>query len=360
MSKLPLDRRSFLAGSATAAATTIGAPAYARSERRWKMVTCWQKNFPGIGTGAQRIADRITELSDGELTIKLFAAGEFVPAFEVFDAVREGKAEMGHDSPYYWISKNRSTAFFGSVPGGLAPLEQIAWIRYGGGQELWDELYSRYGLKAFVAGNAGMQMIGWFRKRLESLADLQGLRVRMAGLQSEVLARLGATTINLPGGEVMPSLQSGVIDAAEWGGPWMDLAHGFYKVAPYCYGPGVHEPGTTLSLMVNKEAFEELPKRLQSLVQVAAEAETTQMLAELTSNNALALERLIQDYGATIEHLPADILARWFEVSDEVVAETAADDEINQRIYDNWSDFRRRSIGIAGMAELGFLNARAG
>ncbi len=354
------DRRSLLIGGATAASAAIAAPAYARNQRRWKLVTCWPKNFPGIGVGAQRIADRITELSDGELTIKLFAAGEFVPAFEVFDTVREGKAEMGHDSPYYWLSKNRSMAFFGSVPGGLAPVEQIGWIRYGGGQELWDELYGRYGLKGFIGGNAGMQMIGWFKKRLESLADLQGLRVRMAGLQSEVLARLGATTINLPGGEVMPSLQSGLIDAAEWGGPWMDLAHGFYKIAPYCYGPGVHEPGTTLTVMVNKEAFDDLPKRLQRLVEVAAEAETTQMLAEFTANNARALERLVQEHGARVEHLPADILQRWFEVSDEVLAETAADEPINQQIYDSWSDFRRRSIGIASLAELGFLNARAG
>ena len=359
MPKSSFSRRKFLAGSATAAASTIAAPAYARNERRWKLVTCWQKNFPGIGTGAQRIVDRINELSEGQLTIKLFAAGELVPAFEVFDVVREGKAEMGHDSPYYWISKNRGAAFFGSVPGGLTPLEQIAWIRYGGGQELWDELYASYGLKAFIAGNAGMQMIGWFRNRLHSLADLQGLRVRMAGLQSEVLARLGATTVNLPGGEIMLSLQSGVIDAAEWGGPWMDLAHGFYKVAPYCYGPGVHEPGTTLSLMINQEAYDDLPKHLQTLVRVAAEAETTQMLAEFTANNALALERLVRDFGAKVERLPEDILQRWFEVSEEVVAETAADGDINRQIYESWSEFRRRSIGIAGLAELGFMNARA-
>ena len=186
-----VDRRSFIGGAVTAAAATGSAPAYAQGKHNWKMVTCWQKNFPGTGTGAQRIVDRINELADGELTIKLYAAGELVPAFEVFDAVREGKAEMGHDAPYYWIAKNRSIAFFSSVPGGLAPLEQISWIRYGGGQELWDELYDNYGLKGFIAGNAGMQMIGWFRERLESLADLKGLRIRMAGLQSEVLARLG-------------------------------------------------------------------------------------------------------------------------------------------------------------------------
>lgn len=360
MRKFRLHRRAFLGGAAGVAAAPGVAPAFARGRRQWKMVTCWPKNFPGVGTGAQRLADRITENSDGELTVKLFAADELVPAFEVFDTVREGKAELGHDAPYYWIAKNRSIPFFGSVPGGLAPLEQIAWLRHGGGQELWDELYADFGLRAFPAGNAGMQMVGWFRDEIHSLDDFRGLRIRMAGLQAEVLSRLGATTVNLPAGEIMPSLQSGVIDAAEWGGPWMDLAFGFYKVTPYCYGPGVHEPGTTLSLLVNRAAYDELPGRLQLLVRTAADAGVIDLLAEFTAKNAIALQELVGRHGAKVAPLPGQVLRRWFEVSGEVVAETAGDGEINRRIYESWADFRRKSMDIAALSELGFMQARAG
>lgn len=360
MGKRRLHRRAFLGGAAGVAAAPGIAPAFAQGRRQWKMVTCWPKNFPGVGTGAQRLADRITANSDGELTVKLFAADELVPAFEVFDTVREGKAELGHDAPYYWIAKNRSIPFFSSVPGGLAPLEQIAWLRHGGGQELWDELYADFGLRAFPAGNAGMQMVGWFRDEIRSVDDLKGLKIRMAGLQAEVLSRLGATTVNLPAGEIMPSLQSGVIDAAEWGGPWMDLAFGFYKVTPYCYGPGVHEPGTTLSLLVNRAAYEELPRHLQLLVRSAADAGVIDLLAEFTAKNAIALGELVGKHGAKVAPLPVPVLRRWFEVSGEVVAETARDGGINRRIYENWAGFRRKSMEIAGLSELGFLQARAG
>ena len=352
-------RRAFLAGAAAGgAAAAFPAPALAQGRVRWRMLTTWPKNFPGLGVAAQRIADRIGELSGGHMEVKLFAAGEFVPAFEMFDAVREGKAEMGHDAPYYWIAKQKACAFFCSVPGGLTPWEQMGWVNYGGGQALWDELYGEFGLRAWLAGNAGMQMVGWFRKRIGSLADLQGLKVRMAGLQSEVLSRLGATTVNLPGGEVMPALQSGVIDAAEWGGPWMDLAFGFHKIAKYCYGPGVHEPGASLSLVVNRSRYDELPADLQAVVRTAAEVENSRLLSEFTTKNAIAMEELETKYGVVFESLPDDVLRRWFEVSAEVNADAGSGGDINRRIYDSWSRFRARAIALAPLSTLGFMQSR--
>jgi TRAP-type mannitol/chloroaromatic compound transport system substrate-binding protein len=205
-----------------------------------------------------------------------------------------------------------------------------------------------------------MQMVGWFRNEVHSLEDFKGLKIRMAGLQAEVLNRLGATTVNLSGGEVMPALQAGVIDAAEWGGPWMDLAFGFYKVAKYCYGPGVHEPGTAQSLVVNLEAYEALPKDLQAIVRHAATVETALLLSEFTVKNAIALQTLINDHDVRIGLLPSDVLKRWFEVSSEVVAETAGDGEINRRIYDSWSRFREQAVAIAPLSTLGYMMSRNG
>lgn len=354
-------RRSFLKGAAAGAAAAssgIAAPAIAQGKVRWRMVTCWPKNFPGLGVGAQRIADRIAGMSDGQLQIKLFAGGELVPPFEVFDAVREGTAECGHDAPYYWIAKNRSTPFFCTVPGGLTPQEQFGWIHHGGGQALWDELYAPFGLRAWMAGCAGMQLIGWFRNEIRGLRDLQGLKIRMAGLHAEVFNRLGATAVNLPGGEIMAALQSGVIDAAEWGGPWMDIAFGFHKITKFCYGPGVHEPAAMPSLVVNLEAYEALPTHLQMIVRHAADAEVAFMLGEFTAFNGIALQRLLDDYGVKAAILPADILKRWFEVSAEVVAETAAEGDINRRIYESWRQFRLQAMALAPYAEYGFMANR--
>ena len=361
MTKNRKSRRAFLKGAAAgsvAVSTAVAAPAIAAGRIRWKMVTTWPKNFPGVGIAAQRIADRIGALSDGRLTVKLFAAGEFVPAFEVFDAVRDGTAECGHDAPYYWIAKNRSAPFFCTVPGGLTPQEHNAWIQFGGGQELWDEMYAEFGLRAWLAGNAGTQMIGWFRKPIRSVDDLSGLKIRMAGLHAEVFNRLGATSVNMAGGEIMAALQSGLIDAAEWGGPWMDLAFGFYKVAKYCYGPGVHEPGAAQSLVVNLKAYEALPADLKEIVRAAADVETVRLLSEFTVMNARARHTLVNEHGVTMEPLPESLLKRWFEVSADVVAETAAEGDLNRRIYDNWTKFRQAVIDFGPFSEFGYMKAR--
>ena len=347
--------KSAVVGSTTLA---ISAPAVANNNYKWKMVTCWPKNFPGLGTSANRLAKRITEASGGKLNIKVYGAGEIVPAYEVFDAVRNGVAEMSHDSPYYWLSKHPAAAFFSTVPAGLSSAEQTTWLLDGGGQELWDELYSNFGLIGFPAGNAGLQMLGWYKNKISSVEDLKGLKIRMSGMHAEVLNRLGATTVNLPGGEIMTSLQSGVIDGVEWGGPWMDLAFGFHKIVKYCYGPGLHEPGANFSLTINKEAFDGLSKDLRQIIRSAALAELIASFSEFNYRNAIAYRTLIEKHNVKMLRLPEDVINKWFSISEEVISEVADHDTISRRIYESWKNYRNHAIALAPHNDLGFLEAR--
>ena len=324
----------------------------------WKMVTTWPKNFPALGTGAQRIADSIGEMSEGQLVVKLYAGGELVPPFECFDAVSQGTAQMSHGVSYYWINKNRSTPFFATVPGGLTAQEQDAWIHYGGGQELWDELYSNFNLKAFLGGNSGVQMGGWFRNEIKSLDDFKGLKMRMPGLGAEVINRMGATAVSMPGGEIMPSLESGAIDATEWVGPYNDLAFGFYQVAKYYYGPGFHEPGTQAECMVNKEEYDKLPKHLQKIVEHASVSENNKMLAEFTYGNSAAQRKLVDTHGVIMNNFPKEVYDTMFKISEEVVAETANDGEINKKIYNSWIKFKEDVRVRAPYAEQGYMERR--
>ena len=327
-----------------------------KKKREWKMVTTWPKNFPGLGTGAQRIADNITSMSDGRLTVKLFAAGELVPAFECFDAVRENKAQMFHASPYYWINKNKSMPFFGGVPGGVTAQEHNAWINYAGGQKLWDEMYAQFGLKPFMGGNSGTQMGGWFLKEINSVEDFKGLKMRIPGLAAEVLNRMGGTAVALPGGEIMPALQSGAIDATEWVGPWNDLAFGFHKITKFYYGPGFHEPSSALECSTNLEAFNELDNDLKSIIKNACEAENTRMISEFTAANIDAQEKLVKEHSVIIRNFPKDVFNLMMSLSKEVVSETAAEGKLNKKIYESWSAFKEKARQRAAFNEHGYTN----
>ena len=327
-----------------------------KKKREWKMVTTWPKNFPGLGTGAQRIANNITNMSDGRLTVKLFAAGELVPAFECFDAVRENKAQMFHASPYYWINKNKSMPFFGGVPGGVTAQEHNAWINYAGGQSLWDEMYAQFGLKPFMGGNSGTQMGGWFLKEINSVEDFKGLKMRIPGLAAEVLNRMGGTAVALPGGEIMPALQSGAIDATEWVGPWNDLAFGFHKITKFYYGPGFHEPSSALECSINLEAFNELDNDLKSIIKNACEAENTRMISEFTAANIDAQEKLVKEHGVIIRNFPKDVFNLMMALSKDVVSETAAEGKLNKKIYESWSTFKEKARQRAAFNEHGYTN----
>ncbi len=329
-----------------------------KSTFNFKMVTTWPKDFPGLGTSANRLAFKINKASQGQISIKVFGSGELVPPYESFDAVRNGVADMCHDSPYYWLSKHPATVFFSTLPSGLNSLEQTSWLLFGGGQELWDELYNKFNLIAFPSGNAGLQMFGWFKKEINSLDDLIGLKIRMSGMHAEVLNRIGAITVNIPGGEIMTSLEAGVVDGVEWGGPWMDLAFGFHKIVPYCYGPGLHEPGLNTSLTINKKVFESLPDNLKNIIKLCCYSEITESLAEFNFRNAIMYKELLEKYKVKFRLLPNDIIKAWVENSELVIKEIANKDDISKKIYNSWKSHRQNAKDIAKYYNLGFLKSR--
>ena len=325
---------------------------------KWKMVTTWPKNFPGLGTGANFLAEQITRMSGGRIQVKVYGAKELVPAFEVFGAVSQGTAQLGHGSAYYWKGKSEAAQFFSAVPFGLTADEMNAWLYHGGGMELWQETYEPFGLVPMAAGNTGVQMAGWFNREINSVEDLQGLKMRIPGLGGEVLSRAGGTPVSLPGGELFTSLQSGAIDATEWVGPYNDLAFGFYKAARYYYYPGWHEPGTTLECMVNKAAFDALPDDLQAIVLAAARVANQDMLTEYIARNNRALRTLVDEHQVDVRKLPDSVLERLRELSDQVVAEVAAKDDLSQRVHASFQAFRDQVVQWSDISARAYLNAR--
>jgi TRAP-type mannitol/chloroaromatic compound transport system substrate-binding protein len=345
---------SLLAGSMVVApAIATGAEKY-----KWKMVTTWPKNFPGLGTGANNLAQLITEMSGGRIEVKVYGAKELVPEFEVFDAVSRGTAEMGHGAAYYWKGKSEAAQFFAAVPFGLTAQEMNGWLYHGGGMKLWQQTYAPFNLVPTAAGNTGVQMGGWFNKEINSLQDLKGLKMRIPGLGGEVLKRAGGTPVNLPGGELYTSLQSGAIDATEWVGPYNDLAFGLYKVAKYYYYPGWHEPGTTLEAVINKDAFSKLPEDLQSIVLNACKVANQDMLAEYTARNNAALHTLITKHKVKLRQFPDEVLAKLRQLSDEVVAEVAAKDKLSKQVFDSFRNFRDQVMEWHKVSEQSYLRAR--
>ncbi|MGB1270655.1 MAG: TRAP transporter substrate-binding protein, partial [Endozoicomonas sp.] len=290
----------------------------------WKLVTSWPKNFPGLGTTPERFAESVNQMSNGRLTIKVYGGGELVPPLEVFDAVSSGTAEMGHSAAYYWKGKDPAAQFFTAVPFGLNAQEINGWLHHGGGQELWDEVYKPYNLKPFAGGSTGVQMAGWFNKEIKSPEDLKGLKMRIPGMGSEVLRRLGGVPVNIPGGELFTALQTGAIDATEWVGPYNDLAFGFYKAASYYYYPGWHEPGAMLEFTINLDAWKQLPKDLQAIVKTAARASNQDMLDEYTARNNAALKTLVSEHGVQIKRLPDDVLLELKKAAIEITQDVSS------------------------------------
>jgi len=316
----------------------------------WKMVTTWPKNAPGTGTAAERLAERINAMSAGRLTIKVYAAGELVPALEVFDAVSRGTAEMGHGTPYYWKGKVPAAQFFGAVPFGLSTLEMNAWLSHGGGQALWNEAYAPFGIKPLTAGNSTMQMGGWFNREINSLDDIKGLKIRMPGLGGEVWSRLGATTVVMPGGEIFTSLQSGAIDATDWVSPYNDLAFGLHKAARYYYYPGWQEPQSVLELLINQKAFDSLPADLQAIVTEAARAATQDMMDDYVFHNALALDELKKS-GTLLKRFPDEVLQAMQHETEQVLGELAAQSELNGRIWASMQAFQALATSMHALSE---------
>jgi len=357
-----MNRRAVLGGSMAAGGALLAAPALARAQAtlEWKLVTSWPKNLPGPGVTAQRIADRIGVMSGGRLRVRLFAAGELVPALGVFDAVSAGTAQMAHTASFFWQGKVPAAVYFTAIPFGLLPHEHISWIEQGGGQALWDELYAPFGLKPVMAGNTGVQMGGWFKREVNGLDDLKGLKIRMPGLGGEVMRRLGATPVSLPPGELFQALQSGVLDATEFLGPWSDRAMGFHKVAKNYYSPGFHEPNGTGEALFNKTALDGLPEDLRAIVLEACRAENGRALAESDWENAGSLQLLQEQDGVTVRPYPEQVLAALRQTSATVLAEFSEQDALSRRIHESHQAARSRLAPWSDVAMRRFLAARDG
>ena len=271
-------------------------------------------------------------MSGGRLTVKLFGAGELVPPFEVFDAVSQGICEMGHGSPYYWQGKNPVFHYFTGVPFGLMAPEMAGWLQFGGGQALWEEAYAPFGVLPFYAGSSGVQAGGWFAREVNTLDDLKGLRFRIAGLGGEVMRRLGVSVVLTPPGEIFTAMKNNTIDAAEWVGPWNDMAFGLNKAARYYYLPAFHEAGPALELMVNKARFDALAPELQEIVRGAAMASAAETLADFTFHNAEAFARLVAAGGTELRRWPEPVAAAMAEAARAVLAELAQGSDLASRV----------------------------
>ena len=354
-----MERRHFLQGAGAGVAATL-TPGISRADQReFRLAMSWIKNSPGAGTTAERLARRIETLSAGQIKIKIFAAGELVGPFGVFDAVGAGTADFGHSASFFWQGRIRASAFFTAVPFGLTPQEHMVWIYHNGGQQLWDELYAPFNVKPFLASNTSIGMGGWFKKKINSIEDIAGLKYRVPGLGGEVFRRIGAVTVTLPPPDIGPALHSGAVDAAEWLGPWSDLAMGFYKSAPYYYGPGFHEPNGAGEFIVNRELWQSLPDNLKQIIDTACIAEHAYSLTEIDKSNPEALHKLIATHGTQVYQFPDDVMSAAKKAADEVLDDLAQHDEITNRITRSFRETKDTQIEWSRVSSLPFLRARS-
>ncbi|MEM9810635.1 MAG: TRAP transporter substrate-binding protein [Pseudomonadota bacterium] len=365
-------RRSFLKKAALAAPMALAACDCAErcaavtpmvesagiEQRRLKMVTTWPKDFPGLGDAATRYAEIIHALSGGAIEIEIFAAGELVGAFDVFDTVASGAADLYHGADYYWTSKSRAYPFFTAVPFGMTATEQVGWLEAGGGQALWDKLAEPFGIKPFGVGNSGHQLGGWFKKPLTSVDDLRGLVIRMPGIGGEVMRRAGASPTVLPGAELYQSLQSGRIDATEWVGPWNDLAMGFYREAKYYVWPGFHEPNAQLSAGLNLDLWNGLSAQEQAIFTHAARATTHESIGIYTIRNAEALRVLNDDHDITLNKMPEDVIDLLAEKTREVLEDIAESSPSAREIHDSYMGTLRDTMRFTAIGDAAFIEAR--
>lgn len=346
---------TFLGGSALLGCgsdTSNDGPAvHTRKKYQWNMVTTWPPHFPVMGEGADQIATWIDEMSEGQLKIQVYGGGELVPALETFDAVSQGTAQMGHSASYYWAGKVPAGQFFTAVPFGMNAQQMNSWIYSGGGLELWRDLYAPFNIIPFPAGNTGMQMGGWFNKEINSASDLQGLKMRIPGLGGKVIAKAGGAPILTAGGEIYTNLDRGVIDATEWVGPYHDYLMGFHRIAKFYYYPGWHEPGPVLELIVNKAHWEGLPKNLQTIIQTAAYRANVWMLAQFEAQNAIYLQKIIDEGKVDIRKFPDPVLTALKKYANDVVGELTSSDAAANKIFDSFQKFRKAATKWANVSE---------
>lgn len=360
-----MDRRSFLkktgivgAAAATAAATSISAPyVWAQGKTyNWKMVTTWPPEMPVLQTGAERFAKRVEEMSGGRIKIQVYAGGELVPPLGTFDAVSQGTVEVGSGASYYWAGKVPAAQWFSAVPFGFNPQGINAWFYSGGALQLWEEVYAPFNIVPRPQGNTGVQMGGWFNKKINSIEDFKGLKMRIPGLGGKVVAKAGGTVVLLAGGEIFTSLERGVIDATEWVGPLHDLRMGFYQAAKYYYYPGWHEPGTTLEVMFNKKVYDELPPDLKAILDSAAAEINLWSLCEFEAQNGAALSKLVNEHHVQLERFPDSVLNDLRKLSAEVLEEEAAKDPMAKKVHEAFKAFKTKLEGWSKVSEKAYYD----
>jgi TRAP-type mannitol/chloroaromatic compound transport system substrate-binding protein len=323
---------------------------------KWKMVTTWPPNYPVVGEGCKLLSEWINKMSAGRIEIDVYGGGELVPPLEVFEAVSSGAAEIGHGSSYYWAGIQPAFQFFTAVPFGMNAQQIDSWLFSGGGLELWTELYANYNLVPFVAGNTGVQMGGWFNRRIDKMSDFNGLKMRMPGLGGTVLERAGGTAVLSPGSELYTNLERGVIDATEWIGPYHDYLMGFHQIAKYYYYPGWHETGSSLECIINKKDFDGLTPDLQEIVRTAMYRVNAYMLAEFEAKNNFYLKKIREESKVEILPFPKEVIAGLKKISMDIYRELIEKDDMAKRVYDSYWPFKKDISEWSKLSEQIFLN----
>lgn len=372
-----MDRRSLLAGGAgvvvgaTAAvlyqknqgvkkstSSEVAAPAIVKSSVPMTIVSTWPRDFPGLGISAQRFAQRVDDLSEGRIKTEYFAAGERVGAFDSFDEVASGNSQAYIGAEYYWRGKHQAFAYFTAVPFGMVADEINAWIHHGGGQELWDEVSGQFGVKGLLCGNTGNQMGGWFRKEMNSPDDFKGLKMRIPGLGGDVLQKLGASTVTLPGGQIYENLISGAIDATEWVGPYNDYSMKFYEAAQYYYTPGMHEPGAALALGMNASWWSQRTDWEKAVITAACREENSAQREETLANNGKYLSKMLNENGVKLRFFNDDIYDAFGEAAREVFAEVRSHSDLTAKVHDAFTASMNEIGSYYGKAEVEYLKQR--
>jgi TRAP-type mannitol/chloroaromatic compound transport system substrate-binding protein len=359
-----IKRRSFIKHTAAATVAAAGAaalpkPALSQGRMEWRMVTAWPKGLPGLGSGADRLGQRITAMSGGRLSVRVFAAGELVPGLQTFEAVQSGTAEMGHDTPGFHLGKNRAFAYFFGAPFGMSYSEHVAWLDHGGGQALWDELSAQFGIKSFAIGNIGTPPFGWFKKELKTADDFKGIKMRMPGIGTEMIRRLGAVPTLMAPGDLFPALQAGTLDATDFTGPANDMALGFHQVCKFVYWPGIQKPGAVQQVVVKKEKYDALPADLKEVVKIACQAAHQDMLAEYNWINAKAAKVLRESHAVKFLTLPNDLLVALGNTAGQLLMEEREKlDPLGKKIWESYFKARTDLMALTDNADRGLYNAR--
>jgi len=357
---MSFNRRKFLKAGAMAAPAALAAPAYAQGKRKLQMVMSWPHNFPGLASMAYQFSEFLEQMTDGELTVDVAAAGELVASFEVYDAVGSGAADCLHSTPVYLTGQWQPAAFFSQIPFGLTAVEHMGWMYHGGGQELQQKAFREMvGVVPFTCGQTGIQMAGWFNKEINSLEDLRGITMRIPGLGGEVMRRVGANAVLIPAQEVFPALQSGALDATELQGPWLDTVSGFYQHAKYYYAPGFQEPNSAGEIAINADVWGELGAKNQTIVQRVIESINSINVGAWAYNNANFFQTLKNEHNVDVREYPEDVIDALIEKSAETVAELGEVDAMSGEIYASYSDYLMKAVEYSNAAEVPFYRARA-